>query len=350
MIRTLCSEVPAANGETVQLAGWVHRLRNLGSIVFVQLRDRSGIIQVVLEGDLAAAPLSLEDVVEVTGQAVAQPRVPGGAEVQARALRIISHAAPLPFEINRKELQAGLDVQLDHRVLSLRHEKPHAALQVQAALIQGFRQFLMGRGFTEVHTPKLVATGTEGGSEVFEVRYFDRKAYLAQSPQFYKQMMVGAGFERVFEVGPVYRAEEHNTSRHLNEYVSLDVEMGFIRDEEELMDLETELLRTVFAQVAERLPPALALHGAVAPEVGEIPRLPLAEAQEILLRRYRKASPPGNLDPDGERLICQHIGGPELLFLTRYPLAKRPMYAMPAHEDAELSASFDLLFRGLEVT
>ncbi len=350
MPRTLCTEVPAAVGQSVRVAGWVHRLRKLGSLVFLQLRDRTGMIQVVLEGDIAATPLSHEDVVEVTGHVAAEPRAVGGAEVRAESLTILAHADLLPFEINRKDIRAGLDVQLDHRVLALRHPKPHAALQVQAELIEGFREFLSGRGFTEIHTPKLVSTGTEGGSEVFEVKYFERKAYLAQSPQFYKQMMVGSGFEQVFEVGPVYRAEEHNTSRHLNEYVSLDIEMGFIRGEEELMDLETEMLQSMFGRVAERRSEALALHGAVAPEFTEIPRVPLAEAQEILQRRFRKASPPGNLDPEGEQLICQYIGGPELVFLTRYPLSKRPMYAMPAPESPELSASFDLLFRGLEVT
>ena len=350
MNRSLCQELTQCVGEAVLLQGWAHRVRRLGGLVFLQVRDRSGIVQVALEGELAAIPLSHEDVVQVTGQVAAEPRAPGGVEVRANSLAVLGRAAELPFEVNGREMKAGLDVQLDHRVLSLRHAKAHAALQVQAAVIQGFRHYLLGQGFTEIHTPKLVATGTEGGSEVFAVQYFERQVYLAQSPQFYKQMMVGAGYERVFEVGPVFRAEEHNTSRHLNEYVSLDVEMGFIQNEEDLMALETGLLQSVFSRVRERLPEALALHQAEAPEVTEIPRLPLAEAQAILRRHYRKESPEGNLDPEGERLICEHVGGNQLVFVTRYPVSKRPMYAMPAADAPELTASFDLLFRGLEVT
>lgn len=343
-----------AEGTTVQLQGWVHSLRLLGSnLAFLTLRDRSGMVQAVLEGPLAR-PIPVESVVTVEGKVVAVPRPPGGVEVRATACEVVSAAdSPLPFEINKKELRTGLEALLDHRVIGLRHPRQHAIFTVQSALVGAFRTYLVEQGFTQIFTPKIVAMGTEGGSNLFPIQYFDQQAYLAQSPQFYKQMMVGAGYERVFEVGPVYRAEEHNTSRHLNEYTSLDVEMGFIGSEEELMDLETALLRSMFANVATTCESELGLWGAVPPDVVEIPRIAMTEAQGILERRFGKLSPKGDLDPEGERLLCQHVaetGKPGLVFITRYPRAVRPMYAMPAPEDESLTASFDLLFNGLEVT
>lgn len=353
-VRVLAAELAGHLGETITLKGWVHNLRHLGSLAFLVLRDRSGLVQCVLESELAAAAISAESVVAVTGKVVAASKAVGGIEVNAVKVEVISPAAnPLPFEINKKEIKAGLEAVLDHRVLSLRNPKVHAVFTIQSALVGGYREYLAAQGFTQIFTPKIVATGTEGGSNLFSLDYFERKAYLAQSPQFYKQMMVGAGYERVFEIAPVYRAEEHNTSRHLNEYTSLDVEMGFISSEEDLMDLETGLLRHMFRKVAEECPSELALHDATVPEIGEIPRIPMAEAQEIIRRRYGKVSPKGDLDPEGERLICQYVGEsgkPALVFLTRYPRTIRPMYAMPAPEDPTLTASFDLLFNGLEVT
>ncbi len=352
MSRVLAKQLAAYVGESVALQGWVHNLRTLGgNLAFLMLRDRSGMVQCVLEGDLVRS-IPSESVVEVFGRVVSAPS--GASEVHASSVRVLSAAeSPLPFELNKKELKPGLETLLDHRVLSMRHPKVHAVFTVQAALVGAFREYLAGQGFTQIFTPKIVATGTEGGSNLFSVDYFERKAYLAQSPQFYKQMMVGAGFERVFEIAPVYRAEEHNTSRHLNEYTSLDVEMGFIQSEEDLMDLETGLLRHMFNRVAEQCESELALWGVTVPAVGEIPRIPMAEAQEIVERRYGKLSAGGDLDPEGERLICQYVGEtgrPAMVFVTRYPREIRPMYAMPAPEDPTLTASFDLLMNGLEVT
>ncbi len=353
-VRVLASELSAHLGQTVTLKGWIHNLRHLGNLAFLMLRDRSGLVQCVLEGRLAGQAMETESVVSVTGKVVTAEKAVAGLEVSASAVEVISPAmAPLPFEINKKDVKAGLESMLDHRVLSLRNPKVHAVFAIQSALVGGFREYLASQDFTQIFTPKIVATGTEGGSNLFPIEYFGRKAYLAQSPQFYKQMMVGAGYERVFEIAPVYRAEEHNTSRHLNEYTSLDVEMGFITSEEDLMNLETGLLRHMFSKVAAECPAELGLHGVTVPEVTEIPRIPMAEAQEIIRRRYGKVSPKGDLDPEGERLICQYVGEsgkPALVFLTRYPRSVRPMYAMPAPEDPSLTASFDLLFNGLEVT
>ncbi len=354
-VRVLTKETAAHVGETITVKGWVHSLRQLGPhLTFLVLRDRSGLLQCVLEGRLAGEVRKVEWVVSVTGKVVTAPKAPGGIELQAEAVEVISEATAVPaFEINKKAIKANLESILEHRVLSLRHPKIHAIFTIESTLVGAFREYLVGEGFTQIFTPKIVATGTEGGSNLFPVDYFEYRAYLAQSPQFYKQMMVGAGYERVFEIAPVYRAEEHNTSRHLNEYLSLDVEMGFIQSEADLMDLETGLLRHMFETVARTCAEELALFGVSVPKVTEIPRLTVAEAQQVLERRYGKVSPKGDLDPEGERLICEYVaedGKPALIFLTRYPRECRPMYAMPAPDNPELTASFDLLYNGLEVT
>jgi len=352
--RVLAGQVAPRVGQTVTLKGWVHNYRQFGNLAFLVLRDRSGLIQCVLEGELAGQAIDPESVVAVSGTVREAAKAPGGVEVAADALEVISPATVAPaFSINKKRVTAGLEVQLDHRVLSLRNPAIHAVFKIESALVGGFRDYLTSQDFTQIFTPKIVATGTEGGSELFPVQYFEQQAYLAQSPQFYKQMMVGAGYERVFEIGPVYRAEEHNTTRHLNEYISLDVEMGFINSEEDLMDLETHLLRHMFNTVAEKCAPELERLQVTVPEITEIPRMTLAEAKEILQRKYKKLSLKRDLDPEGERLICKYISEgdrPAMLFLTRYPRSVRPMYAMPAPEDPTLTASFDLLFNGLEVT
>lgn len=353
-VRVLAAQLGTYVGNTVTLKGWVHNVRHMGNLAFLVLRDRTGLVQCVLEGELAGMPIENESVVAVSGKVVAAPKAIGGVEVSAVALEVISAPSmPLPFEINKKEVKAGLESVLDHRVLSMRNPLIHAIFTIQSALAGGFREYLTSQGFTQIFTPKIVATGTEGGSNLFPIEYFEQRAYLAQSPQFYKQMMVGAGYERVFEIAPVYRAEEHNTSRHLNEYLSLDLEMGFIQSEEDLMNLETGLLRHMFGKVAAECATEVALLGITVPEITEIPRIPVAEAQAIIERKYGKLSPKGDLDPEGERLICQYVsegGKPALVFMTRYPREIRPMYAMPAPENPSLTASFDLLFNGLEIT
>ncbi len=350
-MRILSTELPQHVGNQIMISGWVHSIRQLGHLAFVHLRDRSGIVQIVLEGELATLALTPESVITVHGQVVQSKY---GAELHGTQVEVLSPAqAPLPIEVNKKEISASLDTILNHRALALRNPKVHATFTIQSVLAGAFRDFFSARGFTQIFTPKIVASGTEGGSNLFAIQYFEKQAYLAQSPQFYKQMMVGAGYERVFEIAPVYRAEEHNTSRHLNEYTSLDVEMGFIRSFEELMDLETELLQYLFHRVVETCPEELALLGTEVPVIGQIPRLTVQQAQQILLEQYSKTSPEGDLDPEGERLICQYYadqGKPALVFLTHYPREVRPMYAMPASDHPALTASFDLLFNGLEIT
>jgi len=353
--RALTSELGSRIGERVRLAGWAWRLRRIGAIAFIVLRDRGGTVQVVFEGrrpEYAAIPsLCAEDVVSVSGTVRADPRAPGGVEVSGESLEVISRASPLPFEVNLPEVKSGLDLVLDNRVVALRHPRAQAVFRARAALIGGFRRFSEAAGMLEIQTPKIVATGTEGGASLFAVDYLGRRAYLAQSPQFYKQMLVIAGFERVFEVGPVYRAEPHNTSRHLNEFTSLDWEVGFVRRAAEVMDLEERMLREVAAELDRRCTGELSVlqarPAALLPR-SEIPRLTLSEVHSLLETRFGKVSPPGDLDPEGERLTCETTGG--AAFVTDWPVASRPAYAAPWEDRPELTDSFDLLLGGMEVT
>ncbi|HHY48085.1 MAG TPA: aspartate--tRNA(Asn) ligase [Firmicutes bacterium] len=360
--RILARDVVNHTGQTVRVSGWVHSIRDLGGLKFLIIRDRSGMVQCVLEGRQAdhegsrdGMDISVESVVSITGLARAEERAPQGVEVLCDRVEVLSRALePPPFEINRPSLNAGLDVQLQHRVMSLRHPMSQAIFKVSAEIVRVFREFLTSQGFTEIFSPKIVASGTEGGSALFPVDYFGRRAYLAQSPQFYKQMGVAAGFERVFEVGHAYRAEEHNTSRHLNEYVSLDLEMGFIQDEGDVMDLEEEYIRVLVGELRRTSAKHFEMLGAHIPEVTSIPRIRLAEAVKIIRDEYgHRLGDSGDLDPEGERLICQYAReklGSEFVFITHFPRSARPMYAMPDKENPSLTRSFDLLFRGLEVT
>ncbi|NMB19432.1 MAG: aspartate--tRNA(Asn) ligase, partial [Firmicutes bacterium] len=253
MKRILIEELSNCREEQVMVKGWVLRIRRLSQVVFLILRDRTGILQVVVEPSLLeGAEISTESVVEIVGLVKSEPRSKAGFELEARSIKVVSLAENLPIQVNGATLNVPLDMALDHRVLSLRHAKINPVFKIQAALSQAFQDFLNREGFVQVFTPKIVASGTEGGTELFALDYFEEKAYLAQSPQFYKQMLVGAGFERVYEIGHVFRAEKHATSRHLNEYVSLDLEMGFIEDEHDIMDLENRLLAHMFAEVQER--------------------------------------------------------------------------------------------------
>ncbi|MGE5654937.1 MAG: aspartate--tRNA(Asn) ligase [Bacillota bacterium] len=354
MKRAWIDQLPQYQGETVLIQGWVHRVRKLGSLAFLLVKDKTAVAQVVVEGQTELLDgVDTEAAVEIVGRVEPQARQPLGVEVHAASVCVLGRVqAELPFELNKQELGVGLEQVLDHRVLSLRHPKVQAIFKVQAEVVQGFRDYLRSERFTEIRTPKIVATGTEGGSELFPIQYFERRAYLAQSPQFYKQMMVGAGLQRVFEVAPVYRAEPHNTSRHLSEFISMDLEMGFITALEDLLVLEEGLLEYIFGRVREQCPAELALYQAELPSIGSIPRLKLKEIANILEREYHKEMPGLDIDPEGERLICQYIKketGSDFVFATHYPTAKRPMYTMPDANEPEVTLSFDLLYKGLEM-
>lgn len=354
MKRTMINELKGMNNEKVMLQGWVHRIRKLKAISFVILRDRTGLVQCVVENSmLEEKNIRLEAVVSLEGMVKEGRNSLNPFEVQVEYLEVINETKEeLPIEINAEELKVNLDTMLNNRVLSLRHEKINGIFKIQNLVVQGFREYLTSQGFTEIFTPKIVLEGAEGGTEIFEVKYFENKAYLAQSPQFYKQMMVGAGFERVFEVAHVYRAEQHNTNRHLNEYVSMDLEMGFIEDEKEVMNLEEELLKFILEKISKEGAGYLNIMKVEIPEIkGSIPRIKLSEAIEILKTQYGKTELEGDLDPEGEKLISRYVKekyGCDFVFLTHYPRRKRPMYTMPCGESE--THSFDLLFRGLEIT
>ncbi len=354
MKRTMIHSLPQEVGKTVTISGWVHRVRKLKAVVFVILRDRTGLVQLALSPSLfESLNLRLETVISAQGLVVESPNKLGPIEVQVTSLQVLNQVAEdLPLQVNGSHIKASLDTLLNHRVLALRHERQMAIFKVQSALSQAFSSFLQGQGFLEIRTPKLVKEGAEGGANVFSLDYFGQRAYLAQSPQFYKQMMVASGAERVFEIAPVFRAEAHSTSRHLNEYISMDMEMGFIESEEELMELETNLLAHMIKHLNETCTKELACLEVTLPKVPEaIPTLKLQEAIDILKTQYGKRELEGDLDPEGEKLISEHVRketGSDFLFLTHYPQTKRPMYTLPCGETE--SHSFDLLFRGLEIT
>ncbi|MDR2398288.1 MAG: aspartate--tRNA(Asn) ligase [Spirochaetaceae bacterium] len=358
-IAQACRERP---NERVEVYGWVHRIRELGGITFVILRDRSGILQLVLsqEGDVAISSLTLESVLQVEGLPTLNEKAPGGVELQVEKLAYIAQAEPdLPYQVNADTGKIGLEAILDHRGLSLRNPKIRAVFKVQSTIIEAFSQYLREQDFTEIKTSKLVGGGTEGGAELFEVVYFDKKMYLAQSPQIYKQIMVSSGFERVFEVAPAYRAEKHDTPRHLNEYVSLDVEMAFIESEKDLIDLEKGLLSHVFTELKRKNAPELALWQAQLPDAEAVYRAPIIPYEEALKLVNREAISGDakqrarifDINPEAERLLCDWAlreKGTDLVFVNEFPRRYRPFYTYPL--DATRTMSFDALFRGLEIT
>lgn len=352
--RRFINELNDGINQKVLLRGWVYKITDLSQVIFIKLRDKSGIIQLVCERD-HIKDLRLENAIEVIGTVCSNEKAPNKIEVAVESIEIIgkTYYDKLPFEINSYKNKASLETQLDHRTISLRRPEIRAIFKVQSEIETSFREYLKERKFEQIHTAKIIDSSTEGGSEMFTVNYFDRRSFLAQSPQFYKQMMVGAGFERVFEIGHAYRAELHNTWRHLNEYVSLDVEMGFIKDEFELMDLEEGFINYLFNHLNKICKKELEMYKIKLPNEVHIPRITLEEAHDILLKEYNKKSPIGNIDAEGEVLISKYVKEKyncEFVFLTKYPVSKRPMYAMPDDKDKELTKSFDLIYDGLEIT
>ncbi|MDR1787818.1 MAG: aspartate--tRNA(Asn) ligase [Treponema sp.] len=357
LAKDLAAAAAGGAAAPVEMCGWVHRLRDMGGLRFLILRDRSGLAQLVLEGE---ADLPLESAVRVTGTPCLNEKAPGGAELRVSGIECLSRAAgELPFQVNGDIAKVGLEAILDQRALSLRSPKIRSIFRVQATIIEAFAAYLRSEDFTEIKTSKLVASGTEGGTELFRVEYFDRFVYLAQSPQLYKQIMVASGLERVFEIAPAYRAEKHDTPRHLNEYVSLDVEMGFIDSEEDLIALERGLLAHIFEAVASRNEADCAVWNQAAPrpeEAEKAPLIPYAEALEIANAEAKKAGGARifDINPEAERRVCEWAGrerGSALVFVNEFPRRYRPFYTYPKGEGPGASTmSFDALYRGLEIT
>ena len=357
MARIWSTNLAAHAGQPVQLAGWLHRFRQLSRVSFLILRDGQGLAQVVVEDSALVerlAALPNEAVLRVEGEAVANPQAPGGVEVRASSIDVLSTPSEAPpLELHRPSLSAQLPTILDNAAVALRHPRQRSLFRIAAASAQGYRAALRSRGFVEIFTPKIVASATEGGANVFAIDYFGREAYLAQSPQFYKQIMVSV-FERVFEVGPVFRAEPHDTPRHLNQYASLDFEMGFVEDHTTVMTMLTEVLRTMLETIREQAADSVALLGLALPEIpAAIPSVHFAEAQRMISEGTGEnlANEP-DLAPSHERWLgewARREHGSDFLYVTGYPTVKRPFYTHPEPGRPEFTNSFDLIFRGLEL-
>ena len=343
--------------QEVILEGAVHSIRNMGDVAFVILRRREGLFQTVVENE--KANLSVHDLKEamtlrVKGILNEEERAPHGREIRIREVEILSTPAePMPLAIDKWKLNTSLEAKLNLRPIALRNVQERSKFKIQEALTRAFRDFLYEQGFTEIHTPKIGARGAEGGANLFKFSYFHKPAVLAQSPQFYKQMMVGV-FDRVFETGPVFRAEKHNTKRHLNEYTSLDFEMGYIDGFEDIMGMETGFLQYAMELLKKDYAKELQILKIELPKVDQIPAVRFDKAKELVAEKYkRKIRNPYDLEPEEEALIGRYFKeeyDADFVFVTHYPSKKRPFYAMDDPTDDKFTLSFDLLFHGLEVT
>ena len=359
MERTLTSQTTKNIGHKVRLCGVVNTRRDHGKIIFVDLRDRTGLVQLVFSGLSKAKDLRPEWAIEIEGKVKKRPAklvnpklVTGQVEVAVAKVKVLAKAQELPFDTGGQELKVNLPTLLDYRALSLRHAKIRAIFKIQETIIAAFREVLKEKGFTEIQVPTIVPSVTEGGAEVFKIKYFEKEAFLAQSPQLYKQIMVGI-FERVFTLSHAYRAEPSVTTRHLTEYLGLDAEMAFIDSFGEIMDVVETVVRYLFKKVRDEREKELKLYGATLPKLSKkIPRLKMREAQKIIFQRTKRDNrKEPDLEPEDEREICRYAlekYGSDLIFITHYPTKKRPFYTYPDPDDPNFTDSFDLLGRGLE--
>lgn len=344
---------------SVKLNGSIHTIRDMGEFAFVVLRKREGLVQCVIEAGVSG--LSVKDLqegmtVEAEGYINAEERAPQGFEVRLTNVIVLTspkEGSIMPLPISKWKMKTSLETKLAYRPISLRNIRERAIFKIQEGIVRGYRDFCFTQDFTEIRTPKLVAGNAEGGANVFKLEYFGRKAFLAQSPQFYKQTMVGV-YDRVFEAAPVFRAEKHNTTRHLNEYTSLDFEMGYIKGFEDIMEMETKMLRYVFAFLEEKYAKEIKILEVVMPNVLRIPSVRFDEAKVLVSEKYnRKIRNPYDLEPEEEVLIGKYFKeeyNSDFVFVTHYPSKKRPFYAMDDPANTKFTLSFDLLFKGMEIT
>ncbi len=344
-------------GQEIKIHGSIYKIRKMSGFAFVLLRTKRKIVQCVYSEEFSQFDLNLlkeESSVCVTANVVKEERSKTGRELRMLQVKVLSiPQEELPIVINNKMVDTSMENLLDYRPITLRNEKERGIFKLQEGICNGFRTFLLEKKFTEIHTPKIVYAGAEGGANIFRLDYFGREAYLAQSPQFYKQMMVGV-FERVFEIAPVFRAEKHDTSRHLNEYTSVDFEMGYIESFEDVMEMETKMLQFTMDYLKEHYSYELELLKVIIPGVSEIPVIKFKEAKELISKEYkREIKDFDDFEPEEEKLLSKIIGkktGSDFVFVTHYPSKKRPFYAKEDRNNQEESLSFDLLFRGLEIT
>jgi len=346
-------------GKEVELSGFVYKVRVLSEFGFILLQHGNDLIQVVFTGDLGATGIKENGALKIKGT-VTETNIkdvfvtPKHCEIQLTDYTILSTPSePMPFDVTKKKLDIHNDVKFDFRYLSMRHPKEKAIFKIQSALVQGIRAFLMTHGFTEIRTPKIVKEGAEGGANIFSFDYFGKQAFLTQSPQFYKEFCTGV-FERVFEIAPVFRAEKHHTNRHINEYTSIDLELSHIDSFYDILNVEASMLKFMFEYVKENVPHELTVLGVDLPVIETIPVLRFYDVKQIIEEVYKiKPKDSFDLAPIEELKISEYVKekyGSEFVFITHYPTAKRPFYAKDDPEDAELTLSFDLLFRGIEIT
>jgi len=363
MKRILIVKTQELIGKKIKIAGWVSSRRDHGKLIFIDLRDRSGVIQAVVipdkdEAYKTAKKIRGEDAVEMEGIIKERPSgasnqelTVGQVEMEVEKIKILSKVeGNLPVDISEKEMKLNLETLLNYRSLTLRNEKINSIFKVYAEILRSYNEFMRREGFLEIKTPKILSAATEGGANFFKIKYFDRDAYLAQSPQFYKQAGVGI-FERVFEIGTVFRAEPHFTTRHVNEYVSLDAEMGFIENFEDVMEQLEKTVVFMLDSVSKNCQKELEKYGARISGARTIPRIKLTEALAILEQEFGKKNEKVDIDPEGEGMICEWAKkkyNSDLIFLTHYPSSIRPFYTMPA-ADPQYTESFDLLYRGVEI-
>ena len=349
------------DNKIVSIKGYIHRIREMTGFSFVIIRTENDTIQCVYAPEFSSyrwdEKLTEEACVKVTGKVVSSTDAKGNLrfELQIHDIEILSLPAEnLPIVINKKQLDGiGLNTVLDLRPIAMRNPKERAIFKIQEGIARGFREFLANNGFTEIRSPKINFAGAEGGTNVFKLDYFGKEVYLAQSPQLYKQALVGV-FGKVYDVGPVFRAEHHDTSRHLNEYTSMDLEMGFIEDFRDIMNMETGVLKYIMELLKKDYSAEIELLHADIPEITEIPCIKFMEAKELLMTKFKyKPSDMKDFDPEEESLLGKWAKkelNSDFLFVTHYPTIKRPFYTMDDPNDPEYTLSFDLLFRGLEIT
>jgi nondiscriminating aspartyl-tRNA synthetase len=356
-MRTLIKDTPAEVGKEVTIKGWVNSVRSHGQLVFADIRDRSGLIQIV--GDKKLSEIKDEYVVEITG--LVKPRtekyfneklVTGKIEIEVKDINILAKSQDLPFDVHQPDLNVTLPVLLDNRTLSFRHPKIQAIFKVQEVVIDSFRQALKAKEFLEFQSPSIIPAVPEGGADVFKVDYFGRQTFLSQSPQLYKSLLVSA-FERVFSVNKIFRAEPSVTTRHLTEVVSLDAEMSFIDSWEEVRDMAEYVIKFVLSDVNEKCASELALFNVTIPLVPDkIPSIKLRDAQQMIFDRTgRDCRQEKDLSPDDEREVCRwslEKYGSDLVFVSHFPTKFRPFYTYPDDDNPEFNQGFDLIGRGVE--
>lgn len=341
-------------GQDIEVCACVHNVKQMSGFAFVTLRTGRYLIQSVYSPENCSD--SLDGVkegffVKVKASVKAEERAYNGIELTLKSIEVLSKpSAEYPLHVSKRRLGCSLDINLDLRSVALRNPYERATFKFQEGVVSGFREFMLKNNFTEIHTPKIVAQGAEGGANIFHLDYFQKDAFLNQSPQFYKQTAV-AFFDRVFEIAPVYRAERHATSRHLNEYIGLDFEMGYINDMYDVMNMETAMLRYLMKYLKENYQPEIKILDADIPEITEIPSIKFEDAVDLI--KGSRAKNKFDLEPEDEVFLCDYAKenyGTEFIFVTNFPASKPPFYAMNDKEDPRTACKFDLLFRGLEIT